>query len=68
MGLLNGTIVIRKTTERPEIQYSVLKTGKNITSVDLAKDAVCEFSKDFDDKSRGIIFARVDSAYQGVPR
>ena len=61
LGLGNETMLIRKTTERPEIQYSVLKFDNvkdGPTVYDLAASNADQYSKSFDEKSRGIIFSR----------
>ena len=59
-SLTKDTKIVRRTTERPEIQYSVLKFEQsnelNIYNLTLAK--VEELNKTFDKKSRGIIFSR----------
>ena len=60
LRLTDKTKIIRKTTERPEIQYSILKfkpsNNVNLYSMTLAK--VQELNKEFTPKSRGIIFSR----------
>lgn len=59
LGLDPDTPVIRKTTERPEIQYCVLEFKPSDTSMyDIAVAKAAEYTKTFDKQSRGIIFSR----------
>lgn len=62
--------MIRKTTERPEIEYCVLEydkeNGPSVQEIAVAK--ALEYTKDFDFKSRGIIFSRSKEGADSVAK
>lgn len=70
LGLSPDTRVIRKTTERPEIEYSVLEYNKekepSVQEIAVAK--ALEYTKNFDTNSRGIIFSRSKDGADSVAK